>query len=121
VERISKLGTLAVTVLQLLVTANVVPSSLISFSLMMDVMSSSETSVLTRAKQHHIIRDGILHSHRRENLTFLYVNNISVRAETLSVFGGSLNLTICVHRLCRWLQFKENWSNQFHGKIYFAL
>jgi hypothetical protein len=47
------------TLFQLLVTADIAPSSPIS---------SSETSVLTRATWRHILEDGILHSHRRENL-----------------------------------------------------
>jgi hypothetical protein len=37
------------SVLQLLVSSNVVPSSLILFTLMMETIRSSETSVLTRA------------------------------------------------------------------------
>jgi hypothetical protein len=45
-------------VLQLLVTANAIPSSLIISTLMMDVMRSSETSVLTRVTR-HIPEDGI--------------------------------------------------------------
>jgi hypothetical protein len=35
---------------------------------MMEEIPSSETSVLTRASRRHIPEDGILHSHRRENL-----------------------------------------------------
>jgi hypothetical protein len=48
------------SVLQLVITANVVPSSLILFTLMMETIRSSETSVLTRATWRHIPQDGIL-------------------------------------------------------------
>jgi hypothetical protein len=41
-------------VIRLLVTANVVPSSLILVTQMMEEIRSSETSVLTRATRHHI-------------------------------------------------------------------
>jgi hypothetical protein len=54
--------------LRLPITTNVVPSSLILVTLMMEAKRYAETSVLKRATRHNIPEGGILHSHRRENL-----------------------------------------------------
>jgi hypothetical protein len=54
--------------LRLLVALNAVPSSLILVTFIMEAISSSETSVLTRATRRSIKEDCILYSHRRENL-----------------------------------------------------
>jgi hypothetical protein len=67
------------SVRRLLVTANAVPSSPILVTMMMKALSSSETSVLTRATQRNIPEEGILRSHLRENLKSSETSQLNVQ------------------------------------------
>jgi hypothetical protein len=71
--------------LRLLVTANVVPSSPILVTVMMEAIRSSEPSVLTRTTQRNLPEDGIRHSHCRENLKS-YISYVSPES-TVFIFN----------------------------------
>jgi hypothetical protein len=75
------------SLLQLLVSANVVPSSQILFTLMMEAVRSPEISVLTRATWSNIPHNDILHSYRCENIKTLTISDFRLISPLKTWFG----------------------------------
>jgi hypothetical protein len=91
VTRICELGTtLTATssrhVRRLLVTASVVPSSQILVTLMKEAVSSSETSVLTRATRRNNPEDTVLHFSYRTRMSWIVEQTDSTPSIILSCF-----------------------------------
>jgi hypothetical protein len=81
-----------------LVTANVVPSSPILVTLMMEALSSSETSVLTRATRHNIADDILQEvnclTYTKCWLTFCSGGCVTTDGQSASLAGYQASITL---------------------------
>jgi hypothetical protein len=79
-----------------LVTVNVVRSSLIFVTLIIEELGSSETPFITRTTLRNFPEDGILYIHRRKNLKF----NISLAVLQHPEQGGLVTVVHTVRNTC---------------------
>jgi hypothetical protein len=99
-------------------------SSLADFStLKTEALRSSETSVHTRSTRRHIPEDGILHSHRRENLKS-YINSFISESRLTSLSFNKITFYItkslpvlCCHETFPPLQGKNKDDAIFENKV----
>jgi hypothetical protein len=83
--------------LAFLLLANDVPISLNIFTLMLEAIFSSETSVLKRATLRIIPEDDILHSHRRGNLKSKFTSQLSAISNSCNIDNAQCRERLVMH------------------------
>jgi hypothetical protein len=90
---------------QLLVTVNVVPSTQIFVTPLMEALHSSETSVLMRAPWRNDPEYGILHSYRVKTSNF--ASNILYLDQKFSFYAGKVWKKICIAEFLKTTRYQR--------------